>query len=128
MLGRCLSPSNPSYGNYGARGIIVCDRWRIYENFLADMGRRPSRAYSLDREDNNGNYEPGNCRWATAKEQIRNRRVNHVIEYRGREICLAEAAEMAGVSQPLMNWRILNGWSPERAIETPPRPMARKAA
>lgn len=121
MLARCLNPSHEAYANYGGRGITVCDRWRVYEGFLADMGRRPTLAHTLERDDNDGHYEPGNCRWATKTEQLRNRRNNRVIEYRGRTICLAEAAELAGISPELMRWRIKRGWSPEKAIETPVR-------
>lgn len=70
MKGRCNNPSDPSYDRYGGKGITVCDRWNgSYENFLADMGRRPSLRHSLDRIDNAGNYEPKNCRWATQSQQ-----------------------------------------------------------
>ena len=73
MLQRCYNPKNPCYKNYGGRGIIVCDRWKEFVNFLADMGERPA-GMSLDRINNDGNYEPGNCRWATRKQQSQNRR------------------------------------------------------
>lgn len=74
MRARCSRPSNPLYKNYGARGIAVCERWNSFLAFLADMGPRPTSAHSIDRIDNDGNYEPGNCRWATAIEQIHNQR------------------------------------------------------
>jgi hypothetical protein len=74
MRARCLRPTHPRYADWGGRGITVCARWQSFENFLADMGRRPSSNHSLDRIDNDGNYEPGNCRWATRSQQQHNRR------------------------------------------------------
>lgn len=75
MIDRCSSPSHEAYKHYGGRGIIVCERWLTFENFLADMGERPA-GLSIDRYPNNdGNYEPGNCRWATPKEQRANQRM-----------------------------------------------------
>jgi hypothetical protein len=73
MIQRCTNPRRDNFSYYGGRGIEVCDRWRTFENFLADMGERPT-GLTLDRVDNDGNYEPGNCCWATRKQQISNRR------------------------------------------------------
>jgi hypothetical protein len=78
MIARCSNPKRPDYKNYGGRGILVCDQWKIFANFLADMGQKPEDL-TLDRIDNNGNYEPNNCRWATLSEQRRNQRTLRAV-------------------------------------------------
>lgn len=90
MLHRCRCKTGHAYARYGGRGITVCDRWLKFENFLADMGHRPSPTHSLDRIQVNGNYQPGNCRWATPKEQANNRRQPLVIERSRAAIVMAE--------------------------------------
>lgn len=98
MKERCTNPKNKSYKDYGGRGIKVCDRWlNSFENFLADMGER-AKGMTLDRyPDINGNYEPGNCRWATAEEQGRNKRGNIIVEHKNQRMPLAEFAKMYNI-------------------------------
>ena len=96
MLQRCTNPKNPAFDRYGGRGITVCKRWLLFDNFLADMGEKPD-GKSLDRIDVNGNYELSNCRWATALEQARNARSNIVVDYKGETRCLTEWAILLGV-------------------------------
>ena len=78
MLRRCRDPKNTGYKNYGGRGIKVCKRWETFQNFYDDMAPTSKKGLTLDRIDNNGNYEPKNCRWATRKQQNNNRRDNHI--------------------------------------------------
>jgi hypothetical protein len=81
LIQRCHNASNKDYIAYGGRGITVCDSWASFENFLRDMGRKPSKEYSIDRINTNGNYEPSNCRWATPEQQSRNKRPRGTAEY-----------------------------------------------
>lgn len=121
MKTRCLLKTVHNYASYGGRGIRVCERWlNSFENFYADMGPRPSKLHSLDRyPDKNGNYEPANCRWATAKEQARNLRTNKIIEYNGIMGPISEIAESFGINPFLIYSRLRKGWSVIDAIETP---------
>lgn len=116
MWQRTTNPRDRSYLNYGGRGIKVCEQWRTFEGFYADMGPTYADGLTIDRIDNDGNYEPGNCRWITKAEQNRNRRSNVWIEFRGRRLCRAEWAEMLGIHPETLNWRLSSGWSVERAL------------
>lgn len=89
MRDRCRNPNNPQYADYGGRGIAVCARWEKYENFLIDMGRKPTGQHSIERKDNNQGYCPENCCWATRNEQAGNKRNNRLLEYAGRRMPMA---------------------------------------
>lgn len=119
MRNRCLNPAAEHYPGYGGRGITICERWGDYQNFLADMGPRPSNKHSIDRIDNEGNYEPGNCRWATVKQQSRNRRTNRQYTMDGETKCMAEWCEQYGIRLITMYSRLHRGWDIEAAIKTP---------
>ena len=120
MRARCTRPSHRAYKYYGARGISVCERWMgSFEAFLSDMGRRPGKGYSLDRIDNDGNYEPGNCRWATSAQQMRNTSCVRMIEIDGRVQCLSDWLSEFGRSHKTFRHRVARGWSEQRAITAP---------
>lgn len=107
MQRRCYDPIFKSFADYGGRGITVCMEWRLdYLTFLRDMGRKPSPKHSLDRKNNEGNYEPGNCRWATSLEQKRNRRGVHKIEFQGQTKCLREWADIIGIPRHSLRLRL----------------------
>jgi hypothetical protein len=118
MLRRCENPDESSYANYGGRGIRVCARWHTFENFYADMGVRPAGT-SIDRINNDGNYEPGNCRWATPKQQCRNTRRTQRFEIDGKVYTAPELYEAAGISRQLFSLRLSWGWTPKAAAFTP---------
>lgn len=111
MRSRCLLKNDSHYPSYGGRGIRICDRWSSYEAFLQDVGRRPSPRHTLDRIDNDGDYEPGNVRWATAKEQNRNtRRSRKIVRSDGvRFSSFAEAAEVTGEPWRAIHWAVRSG-------------------
>jgi hypothetical protein len=125
MLQRCTNPNRPTYRYYGGRGIAVCERWRSFQAFVSDMGERPDGG-SLDRINNDGNYEPGNCRWATTKEQARNRRSNRMLEIDGERMPVVVASERWGVPRYTLYSRLYDGWSDADAAKTPVRAMAQK--
>ena len=115
MIGRCVDETNERYSDYGGRGIKVCVRWmQSFSAFFEDMGLRPSSEHSIDRfPDNDGDYEPGNCRWASRLEQQGNKRTNRVIEYRGERLIAAEWARRFGVDGRGIRSRLDRGLSPE---------------
>jgi hypothetical protein len=116
MLRRCRG-TNPKY-----IGIKVCERWGDFDFFLRDMGLRPSLAHSIDRFPNPaGNYEPTNCRWATSKEQCRNKRINVYIEYEGVCRLLVDVIEELGLNYPVIYGRLKMGWALEKALKKPVR-------
>jgi hypothetical protein len=119
MLARCECITNKEYPDWGGRGIKVCERWHDFNNFYADMGARP-KGTTLDRIDNNGDYEASNCRWATAKTQSNNRRSNTLITYKGRTQTLQQWADETGICSGTISQRIRKrGWSIEKALTTP---------
>lgn len=118
MIQRCTNPKTPGYCYYGGRGIEVCERWLKFPLFLADMGTRPDGT-SLDRIDNDGNYEPSNCRWATNAEQANNKRSCHMITYAGETLSVTEWAVRTGINRGTIFSRLQSGWDEIAAITTP---------
>lgn len=119
MKARCLNPHNISYVNYGGRGIVVCERWlNSFENFLADMGPRP-KGRSIERVNNNGNYEPANCVWADAKTQAMNRRGLRLVAISGRVLSVAAWSRELNMPLTSVRNRIARGWSAYRALTEP---------
>jgi hypothetical protein len=120
MLDRCMNTATPAYKNYGGRGITVCDRWRkSFWDFVSDMGERPSSSHSLDRKDNNGNYTPENCRWATQREQMGNTRRNRFVEINGVRMIVSDWARLCGITPQRMAQRF-NSFDPVTAISRYP--------
>lgn len=131
MLRRTRSPSDRYYYNYGGRGIRVCERWAAsFETFLQDMGRCPSDLHSIDRINNDGHYEPGNCRWATRSEQMRNTRSNRMVEHEGERLCVVEWAERFGLPAYVLYGRLRHyDWNMSRALAVGEhRPHLRRSA
>lgn len=120
MIQRCYNEKNPAFQDYGARGIRVVDRWlESFDNFLEDMGPRPSAKHSIERKNNDGPYAAWNCVWATDLEQNRNTRQNVVLTVNGKSQCLSQWAEDMGVSRTLIRDRLRLGWSHSDAVLIP---------
>ncbi len=114
MLERCRDPRRKYHAG---RGITVCKRWHDFVNFYADMGDRPD-GMTMERIDNDGNYEPDNCKWATHAEQSRNTRYNHLVTFQGKTQCVTDWAEELGINRITLYSRLRKGWSVEKALTT----------
>jgi hypothetical protein len=115
MIRRCVNSNDPAFLRYGGRGVKVCDRWLVLENFLSDMGPCPD-GKSIDRVNNNGDYEPGNVRWATILEQNNNRRSCRYLKFNGQEKSLSDWAREVGIPMTRLRDRLGRGWAIERAL------------
>lgn len=128
MRQRCRNPKASHYDRYGGRGIGICKRWDDYAAFYADMGPCPSLRHSLDRIQNDGDYSPDNCRWATHTEQMRNSSRIKLVQVGGQEVPVSHAIRASGISPQTFYRRIAEGWDVERALSEPPYAKRRKAA
>jgi hypothetical protein len=119
MLARCFNPNATNFKIYGGRGIFVCERWRDFANFIADMGPRPSKDHSIDRINNDGHYSPENCRWSTRTEQWQNSRVPRYLEHAGERLCVKEWAKRTRLGRATIASRIKQGWTVADALTRP---------
>lgn len=124
---RCYNPNSNNYENYGNRGIKMCDRWRYsFENFLSDMGSRPTNQHSIERRENNGDYEPNNCFWATRFIQSRNTRLTLFVDFRGEKKCVVDLCAEFGKNANTVRARLRTGWDIENAIFAPSNAKLKK--
>lgn len=122
MKTRCFNSKSQNYPLYGGRGITVCERWsQSFGNFLSDMGTKPFLKAQIDRINNDGNYEPGNCRWVDAFQNSRNRRVSAFITYNGVTATIPEWAEKTGIAKNILYHRLYRGWDLDRIFTQQPR-------
>lgn len=120
MISRCENPNVEAYEWYGKVGITVCQRWRnSYEAFRDDMGHPPFKGASIDRIDGSKGYEPGNLKWSTYSEQMRNKRTTNLVTHAGETMCMQDWAEKLGINRDTLDRRIAKGWSIEKALSTP---------
>lgn len=137
IKGRCTNPNVRNYKHYGARGIRVCQWFMVFNNFLAELGIKPTKKHSIDRRNNDGHYScghcdecianswPSNCHWVTNKEQQRNRRDNKLLTLNGKIQSMAAWIEELGVCRATVSYRLRKGWSEQRALTAPPRSIRR---
>lgn len=117
---RCLDPRVKGYKNYGGRGVKICSRWReSFENFYADMGDRPSRRHSLERRNNDGDYTPENCYWATDIEQHNNTRRSRFLEFQGKKQTITQWARELDINVATLYNRVKRGWNTTRILTAP---------
>jgi len=116
LLSRCRNKNCSDYTRYGGRGIRVSARWNKFENFLLDMGEKPSELHTIDRIDVEGGYCKRNCRWATREQQAQNRRSSRMVSFKGNEMCVSQWARKSGVNENTLRGRLKRGWSIERAL------------
>ena len=129
MKARCYTKSSSRYANYGGRGIRVCDRWlESFDIFCEDMGPRPTSEHQIDRIDNDGDYEPSNCRWALRIEQARNRSTTRLITSGGETKCLQEWAQDLSVNPQTIADRLDRGWDKDKAVSTEARSVSQPGA
>lgn len=122
MKKRCLDPDYHNFKKYGAIGITICDEWaNSFEAFFTDMGMPPTPEHELDRKDNSKGYSKENCRWATKKENNRNRRDSRIMEIKGEKMTMIAASERYSVPYTTLHMRLSQGWSDEKAALTPVR-------
>ena len=124
MRKRCYNKARPDYRHYGGRGIAVCERWSLFENFLIDMGN-PPEGMTLDRINNDGNYSPDNCRWATRRQQSRNTRSVRMLEFRGKTQCVRDWERELGFRPASITMRLKRGWPIDKALSTSKRKFPR---
>lgn len=122
MKQRCSNPNDKAYLDYGGREIKVCDEWQDFEPFHEwAMSTGYARDLEIDRIDNDGDYEPGNCRWVSRRDQLNNTRINRRIAFRGETKTVAEWARELGLNDRTLRTRLRIGWTVERAFTTPPK-------
>jgi hypothetical protein len=124
MISRCQDSRRADWARYGGRGVTVCQRWRdSFPAFYEDMGPRPTPAHSIDRINNDGNYEPGNCHWATIAEQASNKSNNRYLTFDGQTLTVSQWARKLGIKVDVLNLRLSHyNWTVERALTQPVRP------